>query len=150
MAFAECYWCGSAVEDCTSCYNEYGKMETCQNCQGAGFLCTKGHGVTWQGSELCPEEYKETLDNWVRYHIREEPWEKGPTVSTLPVQDVDALTYLAFLADFNVLYQRLTFDERGLAAVQWLTACRNAAIAAGGRPPRVLRAGPIPDSEPPR
>jgi hypothetical protein len=88
-------------------------METCQNCQGTGFLCTKGHGVKWQGSEPCPEEYEEMLDNWVRYHIREEPWEEGPTVSTLPVRDVDALTYLAFLADFNVLYQRLTFDERG-------------------------------------
>jgi len=148
MAFAQCYWCGSDVRDCTSCYNEYGKMETCGTCQGTGYLCTDGHDVNWRGSEPCPEENEELIDNWVRYHISEEPWGQ-PTASTLPVQDLDSLTYLAFLADLNVLYQRITFDARGEAAVRWLTACRNAAVAAGGRPPRVLRAGPLPEGEQP-
>jgi hypothetical protein len=100
----------------------------------------------------CPDEReKERIDHWVAAAIQEEHWEGPPTVNSLPARDPDSLTYLAFLADLNVLYQRLRLDSEGLSVVRWLTSCRNAAVAGGGRPPRVLRAGPLPsDISPPK
>jgi hypothetical protein len=141
-----CYWCANAVVDCPRCYGEFSKMPNCVKGAGTGCLCENGCGVRWQGTEPCPSEHEESVDNWIRYHIRDDPWEDGPTAANLPWRDMETLTYVAFMADLNVMYQSLQFTSQGAAAVGWLTRCRNAAVEAGGRAPRVLRAGPLPDS----
>jgi hypothetical protein len=144
MSTRSCYWCNVEVDICPVCFSEFTKMPTCPVCQGTGFLCPGEHGVRWQGSVPCPPEHEEEIDNWLRYHVREDPWQDPPTADSLPWRgNPEALSYIAFMADFNVM-NIFPLSSEATAAVRWLTACRNSAIQAGGNIPRVLRAGPLP------
>lgn len=140
-----CYWCGEKLNDCPVCYNMDGRMETCSHCDRTGFLCSE-HGTNWIGHVSCPPDHEAVIDNWISSNMRGSRGE-GLTLDDLPYRGEDELSYIAFIADLNAAMPERQFSNEGLATVAWLKRCRDLAIAAGGRRPNVLRAGPVSASE---
>jgi hypothetical protein len=133
-----CYECETSTEICPRCYSEFAKMDGCPVCEGTGYVCRQSHD--WRGSVPCPPEQKITVDRWIQRNMWFSPEEL--TVTDLPVTSEEGLSYVAFSADLNAFFASVSadaFEPQEERRLQWLIRCRDLAVEAGGRKPKVIR-----------
>jgi hypothetical protein len=140
LGFYICYYCAKPTGVCPSCQSYPERQAACDECNRTGGLCAT-HGKDWLGSEPCPPDRARQIGDWVRVGMTTGRF-VGET--DLPCDGEDELSYLAFICDVNAVSPGMGFTDATLRQEQWLVRCRNLAVEAGGRAPRVVRSYPLP------